>query len=85
VRRHRIETVAEGVGANTERIERLSSDIKEEFAEVGSMIKFSHAELDHRLRSLEQNQRALEESHRALEGTVAELHARLERIESSTH
>ena len=60
--RREIGIVAEGVGANTERIERLSLDMKEEFADVRSMIKFSHAELDRRVRSLEQSQSALEES-----------------------
>jgi len=41
------------------------------------MIKFSHAELDRRVRTLEQNQRALEE-------TVADLQSRVERLETST-
>jgi len=49
------------------------------------MIKFSHAELDRRLRSVEQGQSTLEDSQRSLESTVAEIQARLERIESSTH
>jgi chaperonin cofactor prefoldin len=42
------------------------------------MIKFSHAELDRRVRTLETD-------HRSLEETVANLQARLERLESSTH
>lgn len=43
-----------------------------------SMIKFSHAELDRRMRALEESQRTLEES-------VSDLQARVERIEGSTH
>ena len=42
------------------------------------MIKFSHAELDSRVRTLE-------ESHRSLEATVGSLTARIERLENSTH
>ncbi|HUP64046.1 MAG TPA: hypothetical protein VM557_02045 [Thermoanaerobaculia bacterium] len=42
------------------------------------MIRFSHAELDRRVR-------AIEESHRSLEDAVSDLQARVERLESSTH
>ncbi|HEX9162738.1 MAG TPA: hypothetical protein VF980_13620 [Thermoanaerobaculia bacterium] len=41
------------------------------------MIKFSHAELERRMRTLE-------EGHRSLEETVADLRARVERLETST-
>jgi uncharacterized protein (UPF0335 family) len=74
----KIDTVAEGVLAANERIDRLdakvdalSSDIANEFNEVRSMIKFSHHELDRRLRTLED--------------VVADLQSRVERLESSTH
>lgn len=40
--------------------------------------KFSHAELDRRFR-------ALEDSHRTVEQTLADVQARLDRLESSTH
>ena len=42
------------------------------------MIKFSHRELDRRMTVLEVSQRTLED-------TVADLQARLERLEGSTH
>lgn len=45
--------------------------MKAEFADVRSMIKFSHAELDRRVRTLEEN--------------VSDLQSRVERLESSTH
>ena len=48
------------------------------FTETQAMIKFSHAELDGRVR-------ALESAQRNLEGTVADLQARIERLESTTH
>src|SRR5688572_12529365 len=67
----KIEIVAEGVLACNERIERLASDIADEFNDVRSMIKFSHHELDGRVRTLER--------------TVSDLQARVERLESSTH
>lgn len=56
----RIALVAEGVVANSERIDRIDSkidgfaaDTKNEFNGVRSMITFSHAELDRRIRALE--------------------------------
>lgn len=42
------------------------------------MIKFSHAELDSRVRALEHSQRTVDR-------TLADMQARLERLESSTH
>jgi uncharacterized protein YceH (UPF0502 family) len=74
----KIDTVAEGVIAANERIERLDAkvdrlavDMANEFNDVRSMIKFSHHELDRRVR--------------ALEDVVTDLQARVERLESSTH
>ena len=42
------------------------------------MIKFSHAELDRRVRLLEQTQRTLED-------TLSDLVARVEQLERTTH
>lgn len=74
----KIDTVAEGVIAANERIDRLdakvdalASDMAKEFNDVRPMIKFSHHELDRRLRTLED--------------VVADLQSRVERLESSTH
>ena len=67
----KIETVAEGVITANQRFDRLEAKMHEEFDDVRSMIKFSHHELDRRLRSLEE--------------TVSDLQSRVERLESSTH
>jgi chaperonin cofactor prefoldin len=74
----KIDTVAEGVVAGNERtarletkVDRLAADLANEFNDVRSMIKFSHHELDRRLRTLEE--------------VVSDLQARVERLESSTH
>ena len=74
----KIDLVAEGVITANERITRLetkvddlASDLANEFDDVRSMIKFSHHELDRRLRTLEE--------------LVSDLQARVERLESSTH
>ncbi|HEX2610361.1 MAG TPA: hypothetical protein VHK68_05070, partial [Gemmatimonadales bacterium] len=40
--------VAEGVGANTERIADFRSEVQKELTEVKSMIRLSHFELDRR-------------------------------------
>ncbi len=48
------------------------------FADTQAMIKFSHAELDRRVRALEGTQRTLEEG-------LTDLQARVERLEGSTH
>jgi septal ring factor EnvC (AmiA/AmiB activator) len=78
----RIDLVAESVGLLDEKCERrftaIEQSIERNAAETQSMIKFSHSELDRRLRSVEQGQSTLE-------STVAEIQARLDRIESSTH
>lgn len=67
----KIEAVAEGVLSCNERIDRLEERMKEEFANTRAMIRFSHHELDRRVQ--------------ALETAVADMQARLERLESSTH
>jgi uncharacterized protein YceH (UPF0502 family) len=67
----KIDTVAEGVISANERVDRLASDMTNEFNDVRSMIKFSHHELDRRVRALEE--------------VVSQLQMRLERLESSIH
>jgi predicted nucleic acid-binding Zn-ribbon protein len=76
--RNDVKAVAEGVLANTQQIDSLRSEMDEQFSEVKSMIKFSHAELDRRVRTLEETQRKLEDA-------VSDLQARVERLESPTH
>ncbi|MDP9192645.1 MAG: hypothetical protein M3P06_13175 [Acidobacteriota bacterium] len=80
--RHEIRLVAEKVTGVDERLTREAADIRGEmrqgFADTQAMIKFSHAELDRRVTSLEDGRRAVEE-------TVADLQARVERLEGSTH
>ena len=73
--RSEIRTVAEGVGANTDRLDRieerlesLEARVAEEAAETRAMIRLSFGELDRRIRSLE--------------GDVAALRTRLERLEA---
>lgn len=74
----KMDAVAESAIAANERIDRLDAKVDRlegrmhaEFDDVRSMIKFSHHELDRRLRMLEE--------------TVADLQSRVERLESSTH
>ena len=69
--RRDVRTVAESVVTNTERIDAFRAETRREFADVRSMIKFSHADLDRRLSTLEE--------------TVSDLKARVDRIEESTH
>jgi uncharacterized protein YceH (UPF0502 family) len=73
--RSEIRAVAEVVAALDEKVERENADNREEvgrgFAETQAMIKFSHAELDRRVRSLEQ--------------AFSDLQARVERLESTIH
>jgi uncharacterized protein YukE len=80
--RHEIQQVAEGVTNVRETLEREAADIHDEmhrgFAETQAMVKFSHAELDRRVRALEDSQRTVEQ-------TLADVQARLDRLESSTH
>ena len=51
----KIQLVAEGIASVDEKLERFRQDVKEEFKEVKSMIKFSYAELDRRIRTLEED------------------------------
>lgn len=68
--RRDVQLALEGVTANGERLDRFAADMKLEFAEVRSMIRFSHSELDRRLH--------------ALEVVVVELQSRVERLESGS-
>jgi uncharacterized protein YceH (UPF0502 family) len=76
--RHETQLVAEGVahldarltGVEV-RLTRVEERLESTATETQAMIKFSHAELDRRVRSLEED--------------VADLQARVERLESSTH
>ena len=78
----RFDLVSEGLTHLDQKIDRsvsrLDDNIARTAADTQAMIKFSHAELDQRVR-------ALEENHRSIAETVANLTARLERLESSTH
>ena len=80
--RQEVRLIAEGVSDTREALSRETADIRDEvrrgFTETQAMIKFSHAELDRRVR-------ALEESQRTVDQTLADVQARLERLESSTH
>jgi hypothetical protein len=67
----KIDTIAEGVLAANVRLDQFRSDVASEFNDVRSMIKFSHHELDRRVRTLED--------------TVANLQARVQRLESAVH
>jgi uncharacterized protein YceH (UPF0502 family) len=70
-----IQLVAESVGLLTGKLEHtatsLDAKIDRTAAETQAMIKFSHAEIDRRMRTLEE--------------TVANLPTRVERLEGSTH
>ena len=76
--RHETQLVAEGVahldvrltGVEV-RLTRVEERLESTATETQAMIKFSHAELDRRVRTLEED--------------VADLQARVERLESSTH
>lgn len=71
----RFDALAKHLAAIDEKLDRKTAALEERmnhgFAETQSMIKFSHHDLDRRLRSLEE--------------VVADLEARIERLESSTH
>lgn len=77
-----VRLVAESVALSHERIDRSASSLGENIertaAETQAMIKFSHAEIDRRMRTLEESRSSLEEA-------VADLQARVGRLESSTH
>jgi exonuclease VII large subunit len=73
--RHELRLLAESVDVKINRLSDDLHDLREEtaqgFADTQSMIKFSHAELDRRVTSLEQS--------------VADLQARVGRLETNTH
>lgn len=73
--RKEIQLVAESVVGVNEKLDREAGDIREEmrrgFAETQAMIKFSHVEIDRRVRTLEE--------------PVADLQSRVDRLEDSTH
>ena len=79
--RREIQLVAEGVNGAREALSLEAADIREEVrrtaSETQAMIKFSHAELDRRISMLEQTQNKLESA-------LADLEARIERLEDST-
>ncbi len=74
--------VAEAVTQLDEKLDREIGELGEQmasgFSETQAMVKFSHAELDRRVR-------ALEETHNTLEKLVTDLQARVGRLESTTH
>jgi hypothetical protein len=80
--KHEVRLTADGVIQVTQELRRETADIREDmhrgFADTQAMIKFSHAELDRRVSALEEAQRSLEES-------VADLQARVQRIETGAH
>ncbi len=66
-----IQLVAESVLLMSEKLARTDEKIERTAAETQAMIKFSHVEIDRRMRSLED--------------AVAGLQTRVERLEGSTH
>jgi uncharacterized protein YceH (UPF0502 family) len=72
---NRLDALSEAVSVVDEKLDHKTANIEERmdrgFTETQSMIKFSHAELDRRVRALEQ--------------AFADLQARVERLESTTH
>lgn len=69
--RREIQLVAESVLLLSEKLARTDEKIDRTAAETQAMIKFSHVEIDRRMRTLED--------------AVADLQARVERLEGSTH
>jgi gas vesicle protein len=73
--RHEIQLVAESVVQTREELGRTTADqaakIERAVVETQAMIKFSHDELQRRVRTLEES--------------VADLNARVERLEGSAH
>lgn len=72
---YEIRVVAASVAGVNEKLDREAGDIRDEmrrgFTETQAMIKFSHADIDRRMRTLED--------------AVADLLSRVERLEGSTH
>jgi len=77
-----VQLIAEKVLGLSDELRREAADIRLEmrtgFADTQAMIKFSHAELDRRVSALENREQAVER-------TLAEVQARLDRLEASTH
>lgn len=74
----KFEILAEGLRSLNEKVDRKASTVAEEhtqaIADTQAMIKFSHAELDRRIRFMEQTLRQLEDGY-------ANLSTRVERLE----
>jgi hypothetical protein len=68
--RHHVQLSLEGAIANGAKIDQLAAQMKEEFIELGSMIRISYTQLDRRLRTLEE--------------TVLGLLTRVDRLESAS-
>jgi ubiquinone biosynthesis protein UbiJ len=66
--RHDLQQVAEGHQVILGQVQEFREEVKEEFKEVRALMKFSFAELDHRIQSLESD--------------VGGLKARLDRLEA---
>lgn len=66
-----IQQVAEGVILNGERLDRFKAETAREFAETRSMFRFSHAELERRLRSLEDSSESHENRLQRLEAATS--------------
>src|SRR5206468_215655 len=71
--KHEVRLLAEGLTRLDQKLDRTATDVRDEmrrgFADTQAMIKFSHAELDRRVRALEEG--------------LADLQARVERLEST--
>lgn len=69
----KLELVAEAVGQLGEKLDRETSitrqEMHHEFADTQAMIKFSHSELDRRVRALEEGLSTLQERVERLEGS----------------
>jgi hypothetical protein len=66
-----VQLVAEGVTAVAERLDRVERNLREEILgaqrELSAMIRFSYAELERRIQTLEGHQREMEDRLRRLE------------------
>jgi hypothetical protein len=66
-----VQLVAEGVTALAERVDRVERNLREEILgaqrELSAMIRFSYAELERRIQTLEGRQREMEERLHRLE------------------
>ena len=68
--RSQIQLVAEGVSAANQRLDGFQQKVEEEFAETRAAIRFSYAQLDERIQSLEHNYSALNERVARLESHI---------------